>query len=245
MINDILVLGQQRTGSNLLCHAFSFFENFRVINEFFSLDYSTFVYDMYFTNDEKEKLFQFYKTTNWRELLDKVHAEPIKAFEFLESIIGQKNKVVKLFDIHFGRNNDLYSIVNRTNKIILLERTNTLEQYVSLKIAQENDVWGAENTDHCKVNVDIQDYKNFCNNKIVFYENLRQKLSHKKILTINYEKELSNGITTDLLDKLQNFTGIPYTIDSENVNGVWRKQRTIKCTDQISNFDSIKNHLFL
>ena len=242
-MNNIIILGQQRTGSNLLCYALSFFENYRNINEFYSVDPNSFVYDMYFTNDEKDNLFNTYNTTDWRTLLARIHNDPVKAFKHLSNLVGNQNIILKLLDHQFDKTKSLYSIIDNSNKFIILERSNTLEQYVSLKIAQENDIWGAESTNHCKIHLDISDYQNFCVNKELYYADLKERVSTKDYIIVNYEEDLENGITDKLLKKLQMFLEDSPSIIDKDRNWVWKKQRTVDCNTQISNYNDIKDLL--
>jgi LPS sulfotransferase NodH len=241
-MENILILGQQRTGSNLLCYALSFFKNYRNINEFYSVDDNTFIYDLVFLEEERTQLFDMYKTKNWKVLLEKIHQEPILALDNLNFLLKKQNKVIKLLDHQFQKNNKLYKLIDMFDKVIITERSNTLDQYVSLKIADQTDVWWGQNTDNAKITLDINDYQEFCKNKNVYYEDLKFRLEEKNYITINYEQELSTGITDSLLFKLQQFLNNSPQIVMKDKNRI-EKQSTINCINKIDNYDEIKQYL--
>ena len=241
-MDDIIILGQQRTGSNLLCYALSFFKNYRNLNEFYSVDINTFVYELFFTQEEKTQLFKIYNTNNWRKLLQKIHKNPINAFNVLSKILDNQNKIVKLLDHQFQQNKKLYSLIDISSKFIVLERSNTLEQFVSLKIADETDAWWNQNTDQHKIILDINEYQNFCQDKKTYYENLKLQLKDKSYLLINYEEDLVNGISDPLLLKLQKFLDKSPKIIKKDKTRI-KKQSSISCVDKIINYNEIKRYL--
>ena len=241
-MDDIIILGQQRTGSNLLCYALSFFENYRNINEFYSVDNNTFIYELFFTHEERTQLFEIYNTSDWKKLLYKIHKEPIKSFNILSKIVGNQNKIIKLLDHQFQRNKKLYSLIDISTKFIVLERSNTLEQFVSLKIAEETDTWWNQNTDQIQITVNIDEYQNFCQNKKAYYENLKLQLKDKSYLLINYEEDLAAGISDSLLLKLQKFLNDSSKIIRKDKTKI-KKQNTLNCFDKITNYNEIKKYL--
>jgi LPS sulfotransferase NodH len=238
-IMNIIVIGQQRTGSNLLCYALSFFKEFRNINEFYSVDRNNFIYNLFFSQEERDLFFKNYKTKNWRELLDKIHADPRSSYDYLNTILGDKNKIIKLLEHQFEINSKLYTLLEEDCKFIILDRTNDLEQYVSLKIAEDNDVWWKENTDNFQITLELNDYNNFKKQKKEFYNKLECKLDNKTFIKLNYENDLQNGITDNLLDKLSNFLGIQVGQDKDR--NIIEKQNTIECYKKIKNYQEIKD----
>ena len=241
-MESILILGQQRTGSNLLCYALSFFKNYRNINEFYSVDTDAFIYKVFFQEDERTQLFNTYETKDWRVLLEKIHQDPMQALDNLNSLIKSQSKVIKLLDHQFQRNDKLYSLIDKFDKVIITKRSNTLDQYVSLEIAEQTKVWLGQNTDDAKITLDINEYQKFCKNKDMYYEHLKSKLKGKNYITINYEQELSTGITDSLLSKLQQFLNNSPEIIMKDKNRI-KKQSTINCIDKIDNYNEIKQFL--
>ena len=240
-MDNILIIGQQRTGSNLLSYALSFFENYRNINEFYSVDDFNFVYELFFTEEERTHLFEVYNTKNWQVLLQRIHQKPIEALRILDSFV-KENKVIKLLDHQFRKNAELYSLFETFDKFIITERSNTLEQYVSLQIADKTNIWWDKNTDDFKVELDIEEYKSFCESKKRYYEDIKLKLKGKNYIVVNYENDLSNGITDTLLTNLQLFLHKTPKVVVKDKNRI-KKQNTVDVISKITNFDQIKKYL--
>jgi len=76
----------------------------------------------------------------------------------------------------------------------------------------------------------------------MYYEHLKSKLKGKNYITINYEQELSTGITDSLLSKLQQFLNNSPEIIMKDKNRI-KKQSTIDCIDKIDNYNEIKQFL--
>lgn len=241
-MDDVLVIGQQRTGSNLLCYALSFFENYRNVNEFYSVDCDDFIYNLFFSDEERRKFFEIYKTEDWKILLNKIHENPLNALYTLNSIVSNQNKIIKLLDHQFEINNKLYSILDNFTKIIILERSNSLEQYVSLEIAEQNKTWWNQNTNDYKIHVDLNSYLLFCKKKNLFYRDIKEYLKDQDYIILNYEKDLSNGITDSLLTRLQEYLNSSPSIIEKDRN-IIKKQSTIDCSEKIINYEDIKSQL--
>lgn len=241
-MDDVLVIGQQRTGSNLLCYALSFFENHRNVNEFYSVDCDDFIYNLFFSDEERRKFFDIYKTEDWKILLNKIHENPLNALYTLNSIVSNQNKIIKLLDHQFERNNKLYSILDNFTKIIILERSNSLEQYVSLEIAEQNKTWWNQNTNDYKIHVDLNSYLLFCKKKNLFYRDIKEYLKGQDYIILNYEEDLSNGITDSLLTRLQEYLNSSPSIVEKDRN-IIKKQSTIDCSEKIINYEDIKSQL--
>jgi len=237
---NLIVIGQQRTGSNLLCYALSFFKELRNINEFYSVDRNNFIYDLFFTQEERDLFFKNFNTRDWRELLDKIHVDPISSYNYINTVLSG-NKIIKLLEHQFEINSKLYSLLEEDCKFIILDRKNDLEQYVSLKIADNNDVWWKENTDNFQITLDIDDYNKFKKQKKEFYSNLESKLKGKTFIKLNYENDLQNGITDILLKKLSNFLEIACYQDKDR--NIIKKQNTIECYKKIKNYREIKDFI--
>lgn len=243
-MEKILVTGQQRTGSNLLCYALSFFENHRNINEFFNFDANSDIFNLFLSEEERKSLFDWASRPDKRAdesiLRWNINQDPFGALDFVCSFDDQ-NKVVKILECHFFTNPKLYELIDSFDKFIILERSNKLEQYVSLRIAEENRGWWGINTDHFKIELDVEKYWHYCNASDIFYEDLKLKLKDKNYITINYEEDLINGITDSLLTKLQEFLGGPEIVlqDRDKV----KKQNTTNVIDKITNWDEVRKYI--
>ena len=241
-MKDTVVIGQQRTGSNLLCYALSFFDGYRNVNEFYSMDNINFIYPIFMSEQEYTQLFEYYGTQDYRQLLKSVHQAPQESFNLVKSVLNS-NVILKILDFHFDSNKTLNYVFDKDVKFIITERDNTLEQFVSLKIAQQHEVWYNENTNDLKININIEEYNQFKRKKEHFYSNLLKKLSDKKFIIINYERDLANGITDNLLDRLEDFLkedGITISRTEKPRNLIF-KQSTIDIKHKILNYNEIKD----
>lgn len=238
-MENVLVLCQQRTGSNLLCYALSFFKNYRNVNEFYNASHLN---PIMFTEEERYEIFKAYdceSPPDERLLFNRINREPAKAIDVLRSLTGE-NLVFKITQYSFSYNYHLYSLIKEFDKFILLDRSNTLEQYVSKQIAEETNFWHQVNTNNHRIELDVEEYKKFCENKKIFYDDMKSRLRDKDHIVLNYEKDLMNGITDSLLNNLQSFlSGSPEFEDKDRINPI-RRQNTANIVTKISNWDEVK-----
>jgi LPS sulfotransferase NodH len=243
-MKDTIVIGQQRTGSNLLCYALSFFDGYRNINEFYSMDTKDFIYPIFMSEQELTQLFDYYGTQDYRQLLKSIHQTPKESFDLVKSILNS-NIILKILDFHFDSNKALNYVFDKDVKFIITKRDNTLEQFVSLKITDQNQVWVNQNTNDFKININLEEYNLFKRKKEHFYSNLFKEISDKKFIIINYETDLANGITDNLLDRLEDFLkedGITISRTEKPRNLIF-KQNTIDIKHKILNYNEIKDFI--
>ena len=93
LMNNILIIGQQRTGTTNLQYALSFFDNYRNCGELFSVDENNFIYKIFWSKKEIKKLYSFYKTKNWRKLLHKINKDPLKSMDFFDHLYQYQWKI--------------------------------------------------------------------------------------------------------------------------------------------------------
>lgn len=243
-MKDIIVIGQERSGTSLLCYALSFFKNYRNIGEFFSFPQNeNFTYNLFFSENEQQQLFNYYNTEEPRKLLKRIHKNPAGALNNLDNVLNTK-KIIKILDTQFDYNSKLDFIFEENLKYIVVKRNDDLAQYVSLKIAEETNIWYNENTNKIKIFVDINDYNIFKKKKIIFYKKIFSQISNKDAITIEYETDLSNGITDNLLNTLELFVGNNRHIDKIEKNRMRLiKQNNCDITTKIINYQQIKNLL--
>lgn len=244
-MKDIIVIGQERTGTSLLCYALSFFNNYRNIGEFFSFPQNeNFTYELFFDKKEQQQLFDYYHTEEPRKLLTRIHKNPASALNNLDNVLNTK-KIIKILDTQFDYNSKLNFIFEQNLKYIVVKRNDDLAQYVSLKIAKETNVWYNKNTDKIKIFVDIDNYNVFKERKKKFYKKILSRLSNTDFITIEYETDLSNGITDNLLNTLELFISNNQQDVSRTEKNRTRliKQNNCDISKKIINYQQIKNLL--
>jgi len=251
----ILILCEPRTGSNLLCEAMESYSGLQCINEFYlSPNIGLYVsrdhvpedlpHKDLLTQSQQDLLFNFLKieNNNHFDMLVGIYNSPIDSLIELYNVTDQ-SLVVKVMRAHYqeldlGRLVDLPFV-----EVILLERSNKLEEYVSHKKAIEFNQWYNTDTSNIKIKVDIDKFIEKRNLSTQWYNDIRQKLKTKNYLELNYEQ--------DLLDFDQNKFCIMFDIWLESI-GVgtdktkhkmkfFKKQNNAPIEHSILNYDEIKN----
>lgn len=239
-MNNILIIGQQRTGTTNLQYALSFFDNYRNCGELFSVDENNFIYKIFWSKKEIKKLYSFYKTKNWRKLLHKINKDPLKSMDFFDHLYPS-NKIIKLLDHQIEKYPQIINIIQKNNNIIIVNRKDTLAQFVSWAIANKTQVWTDRDTSNDKIILDINQYIEFKNRKKKFYHMVDTHCNNKNVLKINYEDDLINGITDTLLENLQVITKSRY--QDKNRNYFMKQNKSNDVSQQIINWHDVKEFI--
>jgi hypothetical protein len=252
----ILILSEPRTGSNLLCEALNLYSPVRTVNEFF-LDIGPYINENHVPDDlphknmfrpsEREQLFNFLnvKHNDWPELIKQINKNPIGAMNKINEIIPQ-TVIIKAHREHFIKLN-LKEIINEPFiAVILLERTSRLHSFVSLLKGKQIDKWYGVDTSDIKVTVDPQAFEFEQQRSLNWFKEVRELLSSKDYLEINYEKDLSNINKTSfyaLFDPW--FEKIKLPVNKSNYElQFYSKQDKQPIENSILNYDVIKNTLY-
>lgn len=244
-MKDIIILCQPRTGSSLLSYALSFFKNYRNIGEIYSLPESNmYPYDLFFHQEEFLKILDHYNTKIIKNYLTKIQESPQEIFDLLDVILNRK-KVLKILDYQLSYNPKLSFIFDRNVKFIILKRNNSLEQFVSLKIAEKTNTWYNCNTNNAQIYIDIKQYDDFKKQKYAFYNQILSQVTQKDFIILEYEKDLVNGITDKLLNKLEDFINDDFVLLDrlDKDRGKIKKQNTQSIGEKILNYNEIKHLL--
>lgn len=169
------------------------------------------------------------------EFIDRVifkpHAGKLKAiglklfYEYYESDVYRK-----CFEV----------IIQQPNiRIIHLIRNNTLQTYVSLKLAQATHVWSAINKsgENLSIEIDTSDYKNFVESHRKHLTLFSKLFSQHEMLTISYE-DLVND-TSETLRSIQRFL----KVDEQSLFSLLKKQNVRPLEKIVSNYRDIENEL--
>ena len=236
-MNNILIIGQQRTGTTNLQYALSFFKDYRNCGELFSVDENNFIYKIFWSDKEIKKLYNFYKTKNWRKLLHKINKDPVQSMAFFDHLYPN-NKIIKLLDHQIKKYPQLINLIKHSNNIIVVHRKDTLAQYVSWAIADSTQVWTARDTTKDKIILDVNLYKEFVDAKKKFYNTVETYCKNKNTINIYYEDDLVNGIDDKLLFALKRFTKTNY--ENKNRNYFVKQNKNKDVSQQITNWNDVK-----
>lgn len=198
----ILILSEPRTGSNLLCEALNLYSQMRTVNEFF-MDLGHYINENHIPDDlphrsmfkphEREQLFDFLnvKLNDWPELIKQINKNPIGAMNKINEIVPA-TVVIKVHLDHYEKLNLKEIIHEPYIEVILLERSSRLHSFVSLLKGRQINKWYGVDTSDIKVNVDPKEFIREQQRSLNWFKEVRESLSSKNYLEVNYEKDLSN-----------------------------------------------------
>lgn len=251
----ILILSEPRTGSNLLCEALNLYSHMRTVNEFF-LDLGHYINENHVPDDlphkimfkahERKQLFDFLNVelNNWPELIKQINNNPISAMNKINQIVPPDvTVVIKVHRDHFEKLN-LKEIINEPHiEVILLERSNRLHSFVSLLKGRQINKWYGVDTSDIKVTINLQEFINEQQRSLNWFKEVRELLSSKEYLEINYEKDLLNinkASFYSLLDPW--FKKIKLPVNKSNYElKFYSKQDKQPIEHSIANYDEIKH----
>lgn len=252
----ILILCEPRTGSNLLCEATESYKDLQCINEFYlSPHINLYVKEDHVPADlphkrlesiQQDKLFTFLnvKEEDYFNLLVNIYKQPIEALIELYNVTD-KTLVVKIMHKHFDDLNLDRLLDLPFVEVILLERTNKLEEYVSHRKAIEFNKWYNADTSDIKITVDIDKFLERKQASLDWYKKIRLRLSGKKYLELNYEKDLQyfdHDKFCKMFDSWLLSIGVDLDKTSHKMK-FFKKQNHSPIENSIINYDDIVNQL--
>ena len=249
----ILILSEPRTGSNLLNEALNLYAPMRTINEFF-LSLGFYVREDHvppdlphkklIKDDERRQLFDFLNVEqeNYPELIKQINQNPIDALLKLYEVIPI-NLVVKIHRYQLEELH-LHGLLQLPfTEVVLLERTGRLHTHVSSLKAKQFDKWHNVDTSNVKVLVNAEEFTLYQKKSIEWYNGIRQQLSSKEYLEINYEKDVEN-INKEHFYSLFDpwFKKINLSVTKTNYElKYFKKQNNAPIEESILNYDEIKH----
>lgn len=225
----------------------------RTVNEFF-LNLGFYVREDFVPDDllhktlikpyERWHLFNFLNVEqeNYPELIKQINRTPIQAVKKLYEIVPD-NLVVKIHR-HQLEELKLYELFELPYvEVILLERSNRLKSHVSSLKARKFDKWHNVDTSDIKVSVNVEEYINERDTSINWYKEMRERLSSKDYLEVNYERDLEN-ITKESFCNLFDpwIERIKLSVNKSNYQlKYFSKQNNSPIKNSILNYENIKN----
>ena len=123
-------------------------------------------------------------------------------------------------------------------KIILLYRENLLEQFVSLKLAEQASSWSHSNKEKPRqVVLDLKQVQSYVARQQQRLDSIKKELSNHEVMEMSYEDLQSN--TSTVCRQLQVFLGVRYF----RLRSILRKQGSKNIRDHISNWEAVKDEL--
>lgn len=251
----IVILCEPRTGSNLLCEAVESYSSLQCISEFYLSPYS----GLYVKKDnvpddlphkdmlsleQQDSLFTFLniQDRNHYEMLVNIYNNPIDALLELYKITD-KTLVVKIMRLQFNEL-DLDRLIDFPFvEIIVLERSNKLEEYVSHMKAIEHNKWFNVDTSNIKIKVDVDKFLKRLNESNDWYLKIRQHLiiANKNYLELNYETHLLEFDQEEFCKMFDIWLEkINITTDKTNHKmHFFKKQNNAPIENSISNYDEV------
>lgn len=249
----ILILCEPRTGSNLLCEAMLSYEHLQPIYEFYlSPNDGLYVrpdnipkdlaHKTLLTSEQKNHLFSFLNVAHddYYNLLVNIYKNPIESLTALYQVTD-KTLVVKIMhkqynELGLDRLLDLPFV-----EVILLDRSNKLEEYVSHRKAIEYDQWYNVDTSNLKIKVDIDKFLEKKNWSLAWYNEIKNKLLNKYYLELNYEMDLKEFNQESFCNKFNQWLSkieLPLGRTDYKIS-FFKKQNNAPIEQSISNYKEI------
>jgi hypothetical protein len=252
----ILILCEPRTGSNLLCEAMESYVDLQCINEFYLSPYiNLYVKENQIPDDlphkrltqqQQDKLFTFLNVENsdYFNLLVSIYKQPIESLVELYNATD-KTLVVKIMHKHF-KDLSLDKLLDLPFvEVIVLDRSNKLEEYVSHRKAIEFNKWYNADTSDLKITVDIDKFLERNHLSLDWYKQIRLMLSNKHYLELNYENDLQH-FDHDEFCKMFDSWLLKIGVDIKKTKHkmkFFKKQNNSSVKNSILNYDDIVNRL--
>lgn len=250
----ILILCEPRTGSNLLCEAMESYADLQCINEFYlSPHINLYVKENQIPDDlphkrltqqQQDKLFELLNVNDgdYFNLLVNIYKQPIESLVELYNATD-KTLVVKIMHRHF-KDLSLDKLVDLPFvEVIVLDRSNKLEEYVSHRKAIEFNKWYNADTSNLKITVDIDKFLERKHTSLDWYKQIRLMLSNKHYLELNYEDDLQH-FDHDEFCKMFDSWLLKIGVDIKKTKHkmkFFKKQNNAPIEQSILNYDEIKH----
>jgi hypothetical protein len=247
----ILLFCEPRTGSNILCESMYMWKPIKVLWDFFvpSQTYKGFPMTNCIDSNILRDLYDSYKIDNSVDkLITCFQTNPSVGLQKLIDIL-EKNIVIKLHGWHF-KELTLDNLLKIDNvEVIILQRTDLLQQYVSYHKAVIKGEWRNVNTTNMKISIDINEFLKFKEYTNNWYNQVLESctMNNKIPLNLIYETDISN-INNDssiLKCKINEWANIVNLnlIETEYVPNRIIRQDYSNPKDSIINWDDIKYQL--
>ena len=120
-------------------------------------------------------------------------------------------------------------------KIILLNRESSLEQFVSLKLAEKSQEWVYDSAPSSRISIDIKEYEEYRLDLSERHSHVLSELKHKDFLEFSYEELLNDKDKS--MTEIQHFLGVR----PRRLYSLLRKQGDRDVANQIANWEEVRD----
>ena len=237
----ILLLTTPRTGSNHLTRLMHNFDNIDVNWEIFG-------YDHYNIKPCYRKLCTDKFGENYEENIRKNDLQ-IELIKCIKDACKSEFLILKLFlGDYSDKENHIpkYQIEKLLNDkiieyVIILNRRNKIDQYISLQKAIQIQKWDSINTDKIKINFNIDGFKHYKKRHEEIYNYYKSISSTDKSLQLVYEDDIYNS--EHLLSKINHFIIDLKRKTNSFEKGFEKQDNETDYSKKIENYDEVKDFL--
>jgi hypothetical protein len=238
MTKLITVLCLGRSGTSNLIRMLECIKNIDVNDEIFN-------HNMCVTNSENTQLLEenksiyFEKEKMYNKYLKyKNECHNLDILNFLLENCKKKYFLFKLFKWHLDKK-QVDEIIERSDYVIILERKNKIDTYISGKKAIQLNLWKYNDTSDIKINFDIKDFSEHKQLHENTYNYYHEKCKNKKVLNLSYQQTF---------DKENFYKIISNFIHDLNINYETSEQLPIQDKERdyskkISNYEEVKDFI--
>ena len=249
-MKNIIILCEPRTGSNVLCELFFSYNNFIVLNEFFTerIEEKLAPHYSMMSDDMKNSFYENFNIENKTVpgLIDFLNANPKSSLDFLDKLT-LKYRLIKIHNFTFNDLNLSFLLDDPNTKFILLNRTSKIKQYVSNEVANQTQEWYNVDTSNKKIWVVPEKFLKFEKESLKWYSSIESKLIEKNhnFLKINYEEDLENIKQDQITLKISKWLTDNKILARTNAYKLsrYRKQNLSDLEHVILNYSQIKDFL--
>jgi len=188
-----------------------------------------------------------------KKYINFIDIENKNAFEIIDSLLNISkekyilHKIFLQFFKDYKNNENIFSIINKSNYIIFIKR-NFLDIYISLKKVKISNKWGLIDTSDIKIHFDIKEFKTYEKNYKEWFHYIKQKCIEldKPFITIDYDELMviqnDNDRLQHILSKLKLIINDELTINKE-FNYMTKQDNSEKYEDKIENYEEVKDFI--
>ena len=237
MTKLITVLGLGRSGTSNLIKMLECIKNIDVNSEIFHREMCMTNYkntrlleenkSIYF---EKEKMFKFLKYKNEDHDLD--------ILNFLLENCKEKYFLFKLFKWQLTEKK-VNEIIEKSDYIIIIERKNKIDTYISGVKAHQINSWANKDTSEIKINFNIEDFSKHKQNHENTYRYYHEKCKNKKVLNLSYQQTF---VKENFYTLISNFI-TDLDIDYKTSDQLPIQDKENEYSKKISNYEEVKDFI--
>jgi len=221
-----VVLGSQRSGSNLLCGYLHHHQMIAMHNELFN-----------------EKGIYTHHASSQTESFTDVEKRDGNPNSFLRLALGVRTDGAvgfKAFPEHIRRNQDLFDKVLSDHRVrkVVIRRENRLAAAVSMLRASVTGAYVHANLDAVKVAISPSDHQQFIETYDAYYDFLRGRLLTQNVVDLTYEELVASPISS--LDRVLNLLNLEPYSDVSAIKSLFNRQSKEPLKHAVANFDELR-----